>query len=111
MRCERLTVTDDPTRTAAALRELIPTPHEVRETVGEIIEQVRAHGDEALIDYTRRFDTAGRDPEPLVVDPEAIAAAARALDPHVRHGVERAIENLEAVLAAGRSSADVAVEL
>lgn len=110
MRCERRT-SDEPSETAAALRDLIPAPDSVREMVGEIIAEVRAHGDTALIDYTRRFDTAGNEPGPLVVDRVDLEAAANLLDPLVRHGIERAIENLEAVLVASREGKDVAVDL
>ena len=110
MRCERLT-SAEPSETAAALRDLIPAPDSVREMVGEIIAEVRAHGDTALIDYTRRFDTAGNEPRPLVVDQVDLEAAANLLDPLVRHGIERAIENLEAVLVASRQQPEVSVDL
>jgi histidinol dehydrogenase len=111
MRCERLTAAEDPTRTAAALRDLIPAPESVREMVAEIIAEVRAHGDTALLDYTRRFDTAGNDPAPIAVRDEELEAAQAALAPDVRRGIERAIENLEAVTVATRGSQDVAVDL
>jgi histidinol dehydrogenase len=110
MRCERLT-SAEPSETAAALRDLIPAPDSVREMVGEIIAEVRAHGDTALIDYTRRFDTAGNEPRPLVVDQVDLEAAANLLDPLVRHGIERAIENLEAVLVASNNRKDIPVDL
>src|SRR5690348_3697319 len=106
MRCERITAADDPAATTAALRDLIPAPDSVTEIVAEIIAEVRAHGDTALIDYTRRFDTAGNDPPPLVVDQVDLEAAANRLDPLVRHGIERAIENLEAVLVASNDRKD-----
>src|SRR6185312_4966815 len=110
MRCERLT-SAEPSETAAALRDLIPAPDSVREMVGEIIAEVRAHGDTALVDYTRRFDTAGNEPRPLVVDQVDLEAAANLLDPLVRHGIERAIENLEAVLVASNNRKDIPVDL
>ena len=111
MQCERLTAGDDPAKMAAALRDLIPAPDSVREIVAEIIAEVRAHGDLALVDYTRRFDTAGNDPAPTTASGDELEAAAAALDPLVRHGIERAIENLEAALVAGHPRDDVAVEL
>jgi histidinol dehydrogenase len=97
MRCERLTVMDDPAQTAASLRTLIPAADSVREVVSEIIDRVRANGDRALIDYTRAFDTAGDEPGPLVVTADELEAAAAALDPAVEHGILRAIENVEMV--------------
>jgi histidinol dehydrogenase len=111
MRCERLTAGQDPATTAAALRDLIPAPESVREMVAEIIAEVRAHGDVALVDYTRRFDTAGNDPAPIQVRDDELEAASAGLDPRVRHGIERAIENLEAVTVGGREGEGVAVDL
>jgi histidinol dehydrogenase len=98
MRCKRLSEPADPAQTAQALRDLIPAPDSVREVVGEIVAEVRAHGDIALVDYTRRFDTAGNEPRPIAVDDTELEAAAANLDPAVRHGLERAIENLEAAM-------------
>jgi histidinol dehydrogenase len=99
MRCERLVMGE---RTVDELRALTPGADSAREAVGEIVEQVRAHGDQALLDYTRRFDTGGADPRPLVVSGDELDAAAAALDPAVRHALERAIENLEAVMVGWR---------
>jgi histidinol dehydrogenase len=104
MRCERLTATGDPARTAETLRDLIPAPESVREIVGEIIAEVRAHGDMALIDYTRRFDTEGNEPRPLVVANAELDTAVAVLDPAVQHGIGRAIENVGAGAAGWRTS-------
>ncbi len=104
MRCERLTATGDPARTAETLRDLIPAPESVREIVGEIIAEVRAHGDMALIDYTRRFDTEGNEPRPLVVADAELDSAVAGLDPAVQHGIGRAIENVGAGAAGWRTS-------
>jgi histidinol dehydrogenase len=111
MRCERLTASDDPAQTAAALRDLIPAPHSISDAVAEIIAAVRSRGDAALNDYIRRFDTAGNDPRAVAVDQDELQAAANRLDPLVRHGIERAIENLEAVLVASNDHRDVPVDL
>ena len=110
MRFERLTA-DDPVQTAAALRELIPAPESVRDNVSEIIASVRAGGDESVRHYTRRFDTGGADPRPLVVDPGELEATAAGLAADVRHAIERAIENLEAVMVASRAAPAQSVEL
>ena len=112
MRCERLTAADDPTDTAAALHALTASPETVREAVAEIIAEVRAHGDIALVDYTRRFDLEGDvEPQPLQVSGEELEAAAAGLDPRVRHGIERAIENLETVMVGWRPQPRRTVEL
>jgi histidinol dehydrogenase len=111
MRCERFTATGDPGETAARLRSLIPAPASVQDDVAEIIAAVRSHGDAALLDYVRRFDTAGHDPRALAVGAGELEDAAHRLDPASRHGIERAIENLEAVLVASRNRTDVPVDL
>ncbi|MBV9000284.1 MAG: histidinol dehydrogenase, partial [Solirubrobacterales bacterium] len=101
MRCERLTLNAaDPSSTVGALRAQIPAPESVRDAVGEIIERVRVDGDQALLDYTRTFDTAGNEPRPLLVTEAELEAAAASLDPAVEHGLLRAIENLEAAMVA-----------
>ena len=111
MRCERLTAADDPAATAEVLRALIPAPESVQDAVADIIAAVRTGGDAALNDYIRRFDTAGNDPRAVAVDHDELQAAANRLDPLVRHGIERAIENLEAVLVASNDRKDVPVDL
>jgi histidinol dehydrogenase len=103
MRCERITASDNPVHTADTLRELIPAPDSVREMVAEIIAEVRSHGDLALLDYVRRFDAGGAEPKPIRVQPEELEAAVLAMDATVRHGVERAIENLETAMVGWRA--------
>jgi histidinol dehydrogenase len=99
MRCERLTLNGgDPTETARALRALIPAPGSVSETVAEIVAEVRSHGDTALLDYIRRFDTGGAQPKPIQIRPDELEAAAATIDAQLSHGLERAIENLETVM-------------
>ena len=100
MRCERLVLSGDPAALAAALRELVPSPQSVQSTVSEILAQVRASGDEAVHDYTRRFDTGGAEPLALRVTDDELRTAAARLDPAVRSGLEWAIENV-GVVASG----------
>jgi histidinol dehydrogenase len=111
MRCERLTLGDDAATAAAALRALIPAPDSVREAVSEIIDTVRARGDAALREYTKRFDTAGADPGPIPVSEDELEAAAAGLDAAVRHGIERAIENVEAVMVGWRTGLGQSVQV
>ncbi|HUA03797.1 MAG TPA: histidinol dehydrogenase [Solirubrobacteraceae bacterium] len=99
MRCERLTLTDDAAGVAASIRSLVPPPESVRDGVALIIATVRAGGDRAVRDYSRTLDTGGREPQALVVSDGELEAAVIALDPAVRRGIERAIENVEAVAA------------
>jgi histidinol dehydrogenase len=97
VRSEQLTLSGDPAALAAELRTLIPAPASVQDRVAEIITQVRAAGDEALLEYTRRFDTEGEDPPALAVTEAELDAAVAGLEPSIRAGIERAIENVERV--------------
>ncbi|MDR2529393.1 MAG: histidinol dehydrogenase [Synergistaceae bacterium] len=63
----------------------------VERTVREITENVRARGDEAVFDYTEKFD--GYRPPALRVDPEVVTKAYSAVEP-------KTVENLR--FAAGR---------
>ena len=102
MQCERLTATDgDPVALAAQLRALVPAGAAVSERVAEIIGEVRTKGDAALKDYTRRFDTAGAEPAAIEVPAADLDAALERLDPDVRAGLERAIDNVGTVARAG----------
>jgi histidinol dehydrogenase len=100
----------DPVALAAELRALVPDPGSVSDAVAEIVAAVRAGGDGAVREYTRRFDTGGADPGPLVVADAELRAAVERLAPEVRSGLERAAENVGRVAAAGLA-ADRVVEL
>lgn len=62
--------------------------------VQQIMEDVRARGDEALLAYTERFD--GVRPDPLAVTEEEFAAAEAAVAPELRAALGRAAANIEA---------------
>lgn len=66
------------------------------ERVRPIVQAVRERGDEALIEFTARFDRVELTPENLRVSREEIEQAHRALDPTVRKAVEHAIHNVRA---------------
>ena len=101
MRCERLTLGDAAAAGVAAdIRKLVPPPESVRDAVALIIATVRTGGDRAVRDYSRSLDTQGREPQALVASDDELDAALGALDPAVRHGIERAIANVEAVAGA-----------
>jgi histidinol dehydrogenase len=101
VRCERIELTGDPVAAAEALRARVPAPATVSEAVAEIIAQVRGHGDAAVSDYTRRFDTQGAEPMPLVVRVGELEQARRALDPAIADGLKTAIANVGRVAEAG----------
>lgn len=60
--------------------------------VAEIIKEVRARGDQALLDFTERFD--GVKLQSLEVDAAEFAAAEKALSAEQRAALERAISNV-----------------
>lgn len=66
----------------------------VEAAVQQIMEDVRARGDEALLAYTERFD--GVRPDPLAVTEEEFAAAEAAVAPELRAVLGRAAANIEA---------------
>ena len=99
-----------PTAVASHLRSLVPGGESVELLVRGIIDRVRAEGEEAVIDYTRRFDTAGKEPGPLVVRPEELDEAIRRLPLELVAGLQVAIKNVALVAQAGVSE-DVAIDL
>jgi histidinol dehydrogenase len=109
MQYERIVCGGDPAAVASELRALVPAPDSVQAAVAEIIAQVRASGDEAVVEYTRRFDTGGIEPGALRVTDAERGAAAKRLDPAVRHGLELAIENVQSVAAGWESGRESAV--
>jgi histidinol dehydrogenase len=76
-------------------RRAIPDPG-VRELVGEIIAEVSAKGDAALLAYTKRFDGATLKAKDLFVSEEEFAAAAKAVTPATRRAVARTLKNIKA---------------
>ena len=66
----------------------------VRDTARRIVEDVRARGDEALLEYTERFD--GVRPEPLRIPRQEIDRARGALSPELEESFGIAIENARA---------------
>jgi histidinol dehydrogenase len=68
--------------------------------VAEIIEEVRAGGDAAVIALTERFDRAELGPEDLKVFPSELEASVGVLEPDVLRGLRTAIANVRAVAQA-----------
>ena len=85
-------------------------PQAVRDTVAEIIEEVRRRGDEAVIAYTRRFDGPELTPGRLRVAAEEIESALERVEPRLLEGLRRSIANVGAVVEA-QLREPVAVEL
>lgn len=70
----------------------IQAEEDVSAAVDEIIREVRRRGDEALRDYTRRFD--GAELQDLWVSAEEFNAARRAVDPYFLETLKEAAENI-----------------
>jgi histidinol dehydrogenase len=106
MQIERLSADDvqrlgGPAGAAAHVRALAPDGDSVAEEVREIIAGVRARGDAAVIDYTRRFDTAGNQPLALRVPAEELDEAIKRLSLELIAGLQVAITNVALVADAG----------
>jgi histidinol dehydrogenase len=106
MRIERLGVADvarlGGKRAAAQhVRALIPDGASVEQVVREIVQAVREEGDEAVREYTRRFDTAGNEPRPLIVASEELDAAITELPLELVAGLQVSIANVAEVAQAG----------
>jgi histidinol dehydrogenase len=97
-------------RVAADLRARVPRGEEVAEDVRAIIAEVARGGDGALIEFTRRLDTGGAEPRPLLVDAEDLDAAIGTLPLELVAGLQVAIANVAQVAQAGVGE-DVTVDL
>ena len=109
MRIERRS-TQLPHEEAAALRELVPGGDSVEEVVREIVADVRTRGDAAVLEHTRRLDTAGAPPRASIVAQSELDEAIAALPLEVVAGLQVAIANVAEVTQASVGS-DVSVTL
>lgn len=62
--------------------------------VREVIAQVRSRSDQALCEYSRRFDGVDLSPEQLRVPAGKIEQAAHDLDPSLKQAIQKAIDNI-----------------
>jgi histidinol dehydrogenase len=84
--------------------------HELARAVRDILDEVRAGGDAAVIRLTERFDHAELGPEELRVDPRELESSVGILERDVLSGLRTAIANVKAVAQAQLREA-VAVDL
>jgi histidinol dehydrogenase len=94
------------------LRGLIPGSDFAEDVVRGIVNDVMENTDEAVLRYTRKYDTVGVDPRPLEVPGEELDGAIRQLskDMSVVAGLQVAIANVAEVADAGVGE-DVSVTL
>jgi histidinol dehydrogenase len=84
--------------------------HELERAVRDILDEVRAGGDAAVIRLTERFDHAELGPDELRVDPRELEGSVGILERDVLKGLRTAIANVRAVAQAQLRGA-VAVDL
>ncbi len=65
------------------------------QTVAEIIEEVRKHKDQALFDYTKKFDRVEIDASNLVVTEEEIEEAYTLVDPKLVEVIRKSLANIK----------------
>jgi histidinol dehydrogenase len=92
------------------LRGLTPGAESAEGVVREIVSDVRERGDEAVLQYTREWDTPRVDPRPLVVPRKELDEAIQELPPSVVAGLQVAMANVAEVAQAGVGE-DVTVAL
>ncbi len=86
--------TMDVSQRARLLRRAEIQIDELIERVRPIIQEVRQRGDQALIEFTARFDHVQLAPDRLRVSREEIERAYQMLDTSVRSAIEHAIRNV-----------------
>ena len=69
---------------------------ELSEAVRPIIEEIREHGDTAVVKYTKKFEGADIPVDQLKVIPEEFQEAYRLVDPNVRAAIEKSARNIKA---------------
>jgi histidinol dehydrogenase len=116
MLVERVTLTDveqpgAPALAAANLRRLIGGVEGIEEAVATIVAHVHVEGDEAVYEYTRRFDTDGAEPRELCVPAHELDEALEQMPLEVVAGLQVAIANVALVADASIGPEQVAVEL
>ncbi len=79
---------------SALSRRTFKIPEDIEQKVKEIVEAVQESGDNALCDYTSRFDCPGFTPDMLRVSEEEIERAFEQVDSHLLSALEKAKENI-----------------
>ena len=67
---------------------------EYEETVARIVDDVRERGDEALFEYTEKFDHISLTPETVKVTPQEIEEAYKEVDPALLDVIRKALVNI-----------------
>jgi histidinol dehydrogenase len=78
------------------LRSTASLESDAAATVSEILEDVRRRGDDAVVDYMRRWTDPDFQADRIRVSAEELAEAEAGLDPELRAALERSIANVRA---------------
>ncbi|MGI8633645.1 MAG: histidinol dehydrogenase [Solirubrobacterales bacterium] len=100
---------EDAATMAAGLRGQVSEPASVAPTVTDVIAQIRARGDDAVRELSRRYDTYAT--ERIAVPRSEPGRALSALDPSVAEALELAAANIRAVAEAQIATEPTTVEL
>lgn len=76
-------------------RRALPQPG-VRDLVAEIIAEVAAKGDEALVTFTKRFDNAKLTAKSLFITEQEFASAEKIVTPATKQAIARSLSNIHA---------------
>lgn len=79
---------------AALIAEKKENSHDVNAVVADILHQVKTRGDEALVEYCKKFDHLDITPQQLKVSQDRIDAAASECDPKVIEALEFAYKRI-----------------
>jgi histidinol dehydrogenase len=93
------------------LRRLIGGVEGIEEVVATIVAHVHVEGDEAVCEYTRRFDTDGAEPRELRIPAHELDEALEQMPLEVVAGLQVAIANVARVADASIGPEQVTVEL
>ena len=85
-----------PAKLQAILGRQQRIPAEVEATVRQVLEAVRTRGDEALAEFTEKFDRVRMRPDQFRVPAQVLAQALEQLDPALRQAIEAAAANIRA---------------
>ena len=81
-------------KVAAAVEKMFGRPLTAAEEVDIIVNDIRAKGDEALFEYTKKLDGADLTPATIRVTEEEFAEAEKAVDEKTMGAIRRAIANV-----------------
>ncbi|MFP4223820.1 MAG: histidinol dehydrogenase [Phycisphaeraceae bacterium] len=76
------------------LRETASASSEAAETVAGILDAVRTRGDDALVEFERRFTDPGFTADRIRVSADELAAAEREVEPELLAAIQQAIEHV-----------------